>query len=263
VVEKQSYKHGTFSWVDLSTTDQAAGKSFYQELFGWDAEDIPVSEGVFYTMFSIEGKNVAALSELQAEMKTQGVPSHWNSYITVDSADDMAAKAKELGANVMMDPFDVFDSGRMTVIQDPHSATFSIWEPKNHIGAQLVNDHNTFCWNELATRNAEESKAFYTKLFGWGTDIMETPQGPYHLLKNGEDMNGGIMQMTEEWGDMPPHWSVYFSVADCDGAANKIKELGGNVHHGPFDAPNIGRIAAVADPQGASFYIMTFATPPS
>lgn len=261
MVEKQSYKHGAFSWVDLTTTDQAAAKSFYQELFGWNAEDMPVAEGVFYTMFSINGKNVAALSEMQQEMKDQGVPPHWNSYITVDSADDIAAKAKELGGTFMMDPFDVFDAGRMTVIMDPQSAAFSVWEPRDHIGAQLVNAPNTFCWNELASKDVEQSKSYYSKLFGWGMDVMETPQGPYHVIKNGEDMNGGILQMTEEWGDVPPHWAVYFAVDDCDGMADKVKQLGGSVKHGPFDAPNVGRIAVVADPQGAHFYIMKFANP--
>lgn len=260
MVEKHEYLPGTFSWIDLSTTDQAAAKEFYQELFGWDAEDVPVEENVSYTMFSRKGKNVAGLSQMSEEMKAQA-PPHWNSYITVENVDDASAKAKKLGANVLMDPFDVFDSGRMTVILDPHGAAFSIWQPKQHIGASLVNEPGSFCWNELATRDVSESVAFYTKLFGWTTEIMESPGGPYHVIKNGENYNGGIMQMTEEWGEIPPHWSVYFSVADCDASCEKLNSLGGKVEHGPFDAEGVGRIAVVSDPQGAHFYIMKLASP--
>jgi predicted enzyme related to lactoylglutathione lyase len=261
MVEKQNYKHGSFSWVDAVTTDQSAGKQFYQELFGWDVEDVDVGDGAFYSMFSKNGKHVAALSQLSEDMKSQGVPPHWNSYITVDSADDIATKAKELGATVMMEPFDVFDAGRMTFIMDIQQAPFAIWQPKDHIGSVLVNEPNTFCWNELASKDVKQSIEFYTTLFGWTTEQMETANGPYQVIKNGEDFNGGMMQITEAWGDVPPHWSVYFAVEDCDASCEKIKSLGGKVVHGPFDAENVGRIAVVADPQGAGFMIMKLANP--
>lgn len=261
MVEKQSYNHGTFSWVDLVTTDQAAGKQFYTELFGWNVEDVEAGPGVYYSMFSKDGKHVAALSQMNDEMKSQGIPPQWNSYITVDNVDEMAAKAKELGGTVAAEPFDVFDSGRMTFVADPHQVAFAMWQPKQHIGAGLVNERNTFCWNELASKNVQESISFYTSLFGWGIEEMQTPNGPYQVIKNGEDFNGGMMQMTEEWGDVPPHWSVYFSVADCDEACEKIKSLGGSVVNGPFDAENVGRIAVVADPQGAGFMVMKLANP--
>jgi hypothetical protein len=261
MVEKQSYEHGTFSWVDAVTTDQPAGKKFYQALFGWDVEDVDVGDGVFYSMFSINGKNVAALSQLNEEMKSQGVPPHWNSYITVNNADDIAAKAKELGATVLMDPFDVFNAGRMTFIMDPQQASFAVWQPKDHIGSALVNEPNTLCWNELASKDVKQSTEFYKTLFGWAIDQMETPNGPYQVIKNGDNFNGGMMQMSEDWGDAPPHWSVYFAVEDCDASSEKIKSLGGSVVHGPFDVKNVGRIAVVADPQGAGFMIMQLANP--
>jgi predicted enzyme related to lactoylglutathione lyase len=66
--------------------------------------------------------------------------------------------------------------------------------------------------------------------------------------------------MTEEWGDMPPHWTVYFAVEDADGISEQIEKAGGTVHHGPFDTP-IGRLAVCGDDQGAHFHVLALQTP--
>ena len=64
------------------------------------------------------------------------------------------------------------------------------------------------------------------------------------------------MQMTEEWGELPSHWMIYFSVADCDAAAAKATELGGSVKVPPTDIPPVGRFSVIQDPQGAVFSII-------
>src|SRR5581483_3915521 len=117
--ERTSYTPGTFSWADLSTSDQAAAKEFYGGLFGWESIDMPAGEGVVYSMQAIGGKMVAAIAPQPEAQASAGVPPMWNSYITVESADDAAAKAGELGAHVHAPPFDVMEAGRMAVIQDP------------------------------------------------------------------------------------------------------------------------------------------------
>ena len=122
--ERTSHAPGTLSWTDLATSDPEAAKTFYSALFGWEHEDIPIPEeggGGTYTMLSKDGKIAAALSASQG-----GMPPHWTSYVTVESADESAARAKELGATVMMEPFDVLDAGRMAVLQDPTGAVFCV-----------------------------------------------------------------------------------------------------------------------------------------
>ena len=126
--ERTKYTQGTFSWTDLNTTDQQAAKAFYSGVFGWETEDLPVGDGVSYTMASIGGKNVAAISPQPQQQRDAGVPPAWNSYITVENADQAAERAAELGATVHAQPFDVMDAGRMAVIQDPQGAWFLIWE---------------------------------------------------------------------------------------------------------------------------------------
>jgi predicted enzyme related to lactoylglutathione lyase len=121
---------GSFCWIELATTDGEAAKKFYGELFGWEAQDNPMGPGMVYTMLKLNGKDVGALYEKGEEMKQ--VPTHWASYVSVESADEIAAKAKSLGGAVIMEPFDVMEHGRMAVITDPTGAVFSIWQDKQH-----------------------------------------------------------------------------------------------------------------------------------
>ena len=177
--ERTKYAPGTFSWTDLTTTDQHAAKAFYGELFGWDAEDHPVGEGMIYSMMQIGGKDVAAISPQMQAQRDAGAPPSWNSYVTVESVDESADRAGKLGATVIAPPFDVMDVGRMAVIQDPQGAVLELWEPKLHIGASLVNAHGALSWNELATVDLDGSADFYRELFGWKIEPMEGMAMPY------------------------------------------------------------------------------------
>jgi len=168
MAERMKHEPGTFSWVELATRDGAAAKRFYTSLFGWGVDEMPVGDGTTYTMLTKNGKRVGALYQMSAQQ--QGVPPHWNSYVTVASADDSAAQAKKLGGNVMLEPFDVLDAGRMAVLSDPTGAVFSLWQPKRHIGADLVNEPGAFCWNELYTTDPNKAADFYVGLFGWTKD---------------------------------------------------------------------------------------------
>jgi len=255
------YTPGTFNWVDLSTTDPESAKKFYTRLFGWELVDMPAGPDIVYTMAQLNGKNVAALFQQSAEESEHGVPPHWNSYVSVASADETAAKAKSLGGVVLGDPFDVMDAGRMAMIQDATGAVLAAWEPKTHVGAELVNDPGAFSWNELATTDTEKAAKFYTELFDWGTEVQEMPNIIYTTFKNGDRMAAGMLEITEEWGDVPPHWAVYFSVENCDASAAKAKELGGQIAVEPMDIPPVGRFAVIQDPQGAHFYIIKLNNP--
>lgn len=248
--ERTKYAAGTFSWVDLTTTDQEAAKAFYSGLFGWEADDRPVGDGVYYSMQLMGGKAVAAISPQPEQQREAGVPPLWNSYITVDSADDSASKAGELGATVHAPPFDVMDVGRMAVVQDPQGAFFMIWEPKTTIGAELVNVPGAFCWNELYTSDIEAGKSFYGGLFGWEYNEFEQSPDPYFVIMNEGRGNGGVRALTQP--EVPPHWLVYFAVEDIAATLPRVGDLGGQLVLGVTDI-GIAQIAIVRDPQGAVF----------
>lgn len=249
---RSNYSPGTFSWTDLTTPDQDAAKRFYVELFGWQADDQPIGENAFYSLMELDGADVAAISPQPEQQRTAGAPPLWNSYITVTSADETAERAAQLGATVHAPAFDVFDAGRMAVVQDPVGAFFLVWEPKAHIGASLVNVPGALTWNELATPDLEASERFYGELFGWSTEPLPDSPIPYRVIKNADGhTNGGISAMVPE--GTPPHWLVYFGAEDVDRAIAKVGELGGATMMEPTDIGRAGRIAVARDPQGAVF----------
>jgi uncharacterized protein len=247
--ERSSYTPGTFCWVDLTTADQGGAKAFYTALFGWEAHDQPIGDGAVYSIMLVEGKQVGAISPQPAAQRGAGAPAAWNSYVAVTDADAVAARAAELGATLHAPPFDVFDAGRMAVIQDPQGAYFAVWQPNEHNGAQLVNAPGAFSWNELASPDVDGSAGFYGELFGWKITAMEGMPMRYLVIANGERSNGAITELTPP---APPHWLVYFAVEDIDAGLATLAELGGSKIAGPIDI-GIAKIAVVADPQGAVF----------
>jgi predicted enzyme related to lactoylglutathione lyase len=250
VGERTAYTPGTFSWADLTTTDQEAAKVFYSGLFGWEADDVPMGEGSYYSMQRVGGRNVAAISPQPKQQREAGVPPTWNSYVTVESADQAADRATELGGNVHAPVFDVFDAGRMAVIQDPQGAFFQVWEPKQNIGAELVNAPGALCWNELQTTDLDNAAEFYRNLFGWSTEPFEQSPDPYLVIQNQGRGNGGIRPVTPP--GTPPHWLVYFATEDSDRGVAAVEELGGRKLAGPIDI-GVAKVGVVQDPQGAVF----------
>ena len=247
--ERTKYAPGAFSWTDLATTDRDGAKQFYSQLFGWEAVDNPVGDGMVYSMMQIGGEDVAAISTQPDQQREAGVPPLWNSYVTVDSADAAADSAQKLGATVHAPAFDVMDVGRMAVIQDPQGAFFMVWEPKQHIGASLVNAPGALAWNELATADMDASADFYRELFGWQIEPMEGGGMPYLLIQNGGQSNGGIRPAQD---NEPTYWLVYFGSADVGASLGKAGELGGTALVDEMDI-GMGKIGVVQDPQGAVF----------
>jgi predicted enzyme related to lactoylglutathione lyase len=247
--ERTSHAAGTFSWTDLSTPDPEAAKGFYGGLFGWEAEDLPIPDdagGGVYTMLRLDGKSAAAVSAAR-----EGQMTAWLSYITVDDLDAVASRSGELGGTVLAGPFDVMDAGRMAVLQDPTGAVFAVWQPRENIGAEIVNAHGAVTLNQLNTTDPERAQEFYTQLFGWRIEQVQGGEQAYWGIYNGERLNGGMMQLPADMG-APSHWLVYFGIDDIDAAAERIGGSGGTVIVPTMDVPG-GQILVAQDAQGAAF----------
>lgn len=250
--KREHYEPGTFCWVDLATTEPVGAKAFYGGLFGWEAEDTVGGDGGTYTMLGIDGDPVAGLYEMEAGRREMGIPAHWFSYVSVESADATAARVDALGGR-NFGARDAAEMGRMAVVVDPSGAAVGLWEGRSFAGAGRVNDPGCLTWNDLQTRDAQGAADFYAGLFGWEAQIMGEESAPdYVVIQNAGRSNGGIMPMTEAHGDTPPHWLPYFTVRSCDEATAKTKDLGGRVMAGPMGVGN-GRISILQDPQGAVF----------
>jgi predicted enzyme related to lactoylglutathione lyase len=237
--------------VDLATSDVEASKAFYSNLFGWQADTNPDPQYGGYTTFSMDGKAVAGAGPLMME----GQPVAWSSYVIVDDAAATAAKATEAGGTVVAPPMEVPEQGTMAVFLDPTGAALGVWQPGGMQGAEVFNQPGSLSWNELATRDTDAAKAFYSAVFGWQPD--ESPSYTQFQLE-GKSI-AGMMPMGEMFPpETPAHWGVYFAVENCDEAVEAAIKAGGTVTMPPTDIPQ-GRFAGLVDPQGGSFYIISLA----
>ena len=243
--EVERYPNGTFCWIDLATTDVAAAKAFYGELFGWEAEEQPAGEHGVYTICRLNGRNVAGLHE-----QVEGQAPGWGSYICVDDVDQATARAKELGAAVLVEPFGTPGGGRVSVVADPSGAAVSLSRPGEGFGAGLVNEVGTWTWNELTSADLDAAKRFYGELLGWSSEDAPGPIPRTTFTLGNLLAGGGHAPAPQE--DPSPRWTVSFRVADADQTAAEVQKLGGTVLLPPMDVP-VGRFTIVGDPAGAVF----------
>ena len=246
MAERSKYAPGTPSWVDIGSPDPTAAAEFYGGLFGWTADIDPRPEAGGYGLFRLNGKNVAGLGPQQ----NKDMPPYWTVYVSVADAADTLAKVTANGGRVVMGPMQVFDAGTMGVAQDSGGSFISVWQPDQHIGAELVNEPGTFGWNELATNDLAGAKAFYQAVFGWGLSDQGSSDKAAIFTVDGSMVCGAHAAGNGEF----PAWSVWFGVADCDASADKASQLGGKVIMPPNDM-DFGRGAVLADPHGAVFGI--------
>jgi predicted enzyme related to lactoylglutathione lyase len=239
VGEVSSYPAGAFCWVDLGTPDIDGARRFYPGLLGWEVED--VADGT-YTLCTLEGKTVTGMHEHPEE----GAAPHWDSYVAVSDVDATVSRARELGAEVTLEPMEVPGAARMAAIRDPSGAPVSLWQALGHPGAALVNETGTWTWNDLLTRDPDGAEGFYGQLLGWRT---ERVADIYASFTMGDLLIGGMRTISPE-EPTPAMWVPYFVVADGDAAVSRVQELGGRVLV-PSTAVPAGRFLMMADPAGA------------
>ena len=205
----------------------------------------------FYTIFKLEGRDAAACYALMPDLIERKVPPHWMIYVAVDDADAIAAKAAGLGGEVVMQPFDVLESGRMAVIKDPFNAVFSIWQPKTNAGTGITGLEGTACWADLITKGERKAARFYEELFGWSIKAAEHDTSGYLHIQNGPDFIGGLPPAEQNRAGAPPHWRIYFQVDNCEASTNKAQAAGARVLMPPSMIPDVGGMSIIIDPQGA------------
>ncbi len=247
-----TYAPGTPIWVDLGSPDLAASSRFYGQLFGWQAEDMGEAMG-HYTMLRQDGKAVAAIGPLM----NPNQPTAWTTYVSTPNAEETARKVTEAGGKVLSPPMQVMEEGSMAVFADPTGAAFAVWQPGKMKGAEVFNKPNSVGWNELATRDMKAATAFYTKVFPWTAKTSDMPDGGQYTewQIDGKSIGGAMTIGKMIPADVPPHWLVYFVVANTDDIVKRAQELGGKVMAPAMDIPQ-GRFAVLTDPQGAAFAVI-------
>lgn len=243
---------GTPTWIDLTVPDAEGARSFYQSLFGWEY-DVSGEEYGGYATARLGARPAAGISSPMPGAPP--MPPAWSMYFATHDIEADVARAVELGATVLAPAMAIEPFGSMAFLADPTGAPFGLWQAARHIGAEVTDEPGSAVWYELYSPDVKRARDFYAALLGATVEPM--PGGPeYYVFKHGEDQLCGVMQTDPAWGDFPPHWVVYFGVADTDAALATITANGGKALSAAEDTP-FGRMAAVADPSGAQFKVIS------
>jgi predicted enzyme related to lactoylglutathione lyase len=244
--------NGHFVWHEHLTRDPKAAVSFYTDVVGWKTQ--PFGEGGDYLMWVGSQGPLGGVMTLPEQATRIGAPPHWMGNVQVADVDATVALATKLGGKVYKQPTDIPTVGRFALIADPQGATIAVFQPTGSMTAHDPSKAGEFCWNELMTSDPGAAITFYAKLFGWKV-IQEMDMGElgtYRVFGVGDKQLGGIMA-TPKGAPMPPMWIFYAETADLDAALARATQRGARVVMGPKDVPGGGRIAQLADPQGAPF----------
>ncbi|MFF7985222.1 VOC family protein [Streptomyces sp. NPDC007901] len=247
---------GTPCWADAMFSDLEGAKSFYGEVLGWTFGE-STSEYGNYTQAYADGKAVAAVVP---PMPGQEGQSQWCLYFASPDATATAARIRENGGEVLMEPMQVGEFGTMCLAREPSGAVFGIWQGGVHEGFEATAVPGAYCWAEVFTREPEKADPFLRAVFPYTAKQIEDDNVDFRMFDLGEQTVLGRMRMTDDFPpEAPSYINVYFTVADCDEAVAKAAKLGAILRFGPMSSP-FGRFAALSDPQGANFSVIDITT---
>jgi predicted enzyme related to lactoylglutathione lyase len=248
--ERTSYAPGVPNWVDLTTPDLDGALRFYGGVLGWEFEDAGEETGHYHQAI-VRGKRVAGIGPAQPGGPPMAI---WTTYLSSSDVNAHAAAIRAGGGQVVVEPMEIFDQGRMLVGQDREGAMFGLWEPLAHHGSQLVNENAAPSWNELLTNDLDGAKRFYGSLFDY--EFEPIPGVDYETFKVGGAVAGGMFKISPPVPEgTPPLWLNYFHLDDVDAGFARVRELGGELLDEPRDSP-YGRLAQLRDPQGGVFSLI-------
>jgi len=246
---------GTPCWADLGVPDIAKAREFYGGVFAWDIEPGGPETGG-YSVAELNGLGVVGIGP---KMGPPEAPTMWTTYLATSDADATAAKIRGAGGELVIEPMDVMDVGRMAIAVDPAGAVFGVWQARAFPGAQIVNEPGAMRWNEQMSHDLEASKAFYAAVFDYEYGDIGGDSGYATFKVDGKDVGGIGGYHGGLPADTPATWRVYFGVVDADATVVRVQANGGSVIREPVDHP-YGRLSTVADDQGAQFSLLGVTT---
>ncbi|MCX4642618.1 VOC family protein [Streptomyces sp. NPDC055059] len=243
---------GTPCWVSLMVHGMAATQEFYAALFGWEFRPGPQQLGP-YVRALLDGHEVAGIGQMPPD---RHLPVAWTPYLASDDVDATSESIRHCGGTVGVGPIDAGEAGRMAIASDPAGAVFGIWQAAEHLGMALTGVPGAPAWNELVTQETASVAKFYEVTFGYEEEAVVSADFDYLTLH----LNGSPVASVHGVGQALPrdrgaHWMTYFEVADVDESVSLVEELGGHVLKPARDGSQ-GRLATVADPEGAVFTLV-------
>ena len=253
---RESAPVGSPCWSDLWTSDVEGSRRFYNELFGWEAQE-PNPEFGGYFMFTRDGAPVAGAMGDMGDMLANNT---WKVYLDCDDIAKTVEVAQRAGAQIVAPPMAVAELGTQALLIDPTGAHLGCWQAGTFPGFTVVNEHGSPSWFELQTRDYDAAVSFYRSVFHWDTGTVSDSGELRYATMLGRDGEGELAGILDAATFLPEgvaaHWSVYWEVDDADLTVAKIKALGGSIVSDAEDTP-YGRLATAADPAGARFKLRT------
>lgn len=244
---------GAPCWIELVTSDVEAGRAFYSSLFGWESEE-PDPDFGGYVGFTLDGVRLAGAMGGQPAQQDR-----WMVYLATADIEVSAQTLTAAGGQLQAGPHPVGELGIMAVGTDPAGTPIGLWQPGAHQGFGKVAEAGAPCWFQLATTEFPTVIEFYRQLTGGQLMVTDdSPQMRQVLVAIQGQPAAGIMDATASAfpAGHPAGWTVVFGAGDVDGQVARVAESGGSVLRPPADSP-YGRLAVVADPQGAAFSLVS------
>jgi predicted enzyme related to lactoylglutathione lyase len=243
---------GDPNWIELFTTDTDRARSFYGDLFGWEASESGPEYGGYIT-FERDGAPIAGCMKNDGS----GGPSTWTVYLASEDVAKTAELAKQHGGQVVFEPMQVGDMGYMCLVIDPAGAAVGVWQPLEHRGFSARGEVGAPSWFETLSQDYDRAMPFYRDVFGWDVHTMsDTPEFRYTTHGLNDQARAGIMDGSAFLGDQPSRWQFYLEVADTDATVARAEAMGGTVVQPAEDTP-YGRVALLKDPEGVPFSVMS------
>jgi predicted enzyme related to lactoylglutathione lyase len=246
---------GRFVWFEYVSKDHKKAQAFFGELFHWKTKTAPMAQGS-YTMIALGNDTIGGYVQPFAEAPQH---AHWLPHLQVANAQEVANKVKSLGGKIAREPFKVGEFGTLAVVLDPLGGVFALAQPSKPADADgdYKGVDGSWIWNELYTTDPDKSVAFYKAIGGFEVETMKmegTGPGPdrYEILKSDGKGRGGIMKMQ----GVPQMWMPYVKVANTDATVAQATRLGATFKMPAETIPNVGRLAILTDPLGASLGIL-------
>lgn len=260
---RTDFTPGDFCWVDLAAFDLESAAKWYGDLFGWELCMQETHGGPPYGFLTKDGEAVGGIGQLSDEMKAQGIPPVWNSYVMTADCAATEAKVAELGGTVTVPTMEIPGYGKLAFFLDPEGASFAAWQSTAEDSrGLLVHEPGGLSWNELMTRSTDKAASFYGALFGWEFASMPMGDVEYTMVKSGGKDTAGMMPMVGPQSEgVPSHWMVYFTTADCAASSAKAEATGGTILVPPTEIP-VGKFSMLRDPQGGAFSLIEHAQAP-
>lgn len=257
LLEPASQEHhiGKVIYVELVTPDLVVSKQFYGELFGWTFSDVQFG-GRRYAEAFLNGYPVAGMVQKDIPAGEHRQPA-WLTFIAVHDVDSAKIIALQHGAKVLFEPHDIPNRGRQAVFADPQGAIFAVLASSSGDPPDVLAAPGEWIWSSLITSDPDTDAAFYQTLFDYEVFDLPADKGTLHLMLASDNYaRASVNSIPVNKLNAHPHWLNYIRVEDADKMTAKVLALGGHVLVEPRVDRHGGKVAVVADPQGAPFGLL-------